>query len=157
MNRLPSKISSTLLRLPLAVLCLFTMLSPARAVDSPGADWNVAVLDQLLASVPAGQTTVQVGDQLLSVSYLQGWRNKLAGGPQPKIAFSGTFTPWTSGNVYYAFDASVSASNQKAFLDAAAEWATFANLHFSQRVAQANYILVTNNASRWAAGFPMSA
>jgi predicted Zn-dependent protease len=118
-----------------------------RAAITTNEDWNVAVLDQILASVPAGQNFAQVGDMEIAVNYLQGWRNKLASGPQPKVAFAGTFTPWTSGNVYYAFDASVSTTNQKAFLDATAEWSTFANLHFIARTSQANYILVTNNAS----------
>lgn len=135
-----------LLLLPVC-LVLFNAAFAQRAAAQTNQDWNVAVLDQLLASVPAGENFARVGDQLVSVSYLQKWRSKLAGGPQPKVAFSGTFTPWTGGNVFYAFDASVSAPNQKAFLDATVEWATFANLHFTQRVAQVNYILVTNNAS----------
>jgi hypothetical protein len=128
-------------------LLMLLAVCRAPATGTAGDTWDVMVLDQLIASVPAGQTFAQVDDMMIPVSYLQSWRNKLAGGPQPDVAFSGTFTAWSGGNVYYAFDASVSASNQKAFLDAAAEWATFANLHFVARTAQANYLLVTNNAS----------
>ncbi len=130
----------------LFVALLFSLHFPFTA-SADDADWNVAVLDQLIASVPAGQTFAQVDDMMVPVSYLQSWRNKLAGGPQPNVAFSGTFTVWPGGNIYYAFDASVSAPNQKAFLDAAAEWATFVNLHFIVRTSQANYVVVTNNAS----------
>ena len=126
----------------LMTLTLETIPLTAQAV-SP--DWNVTVLNQLLAAVKPGQSFVQIGDMLISVSYLQQWRDKLAGEPQPNLAFSGTFTQWPNGDVYYAFDASVSASDQRAFLDAAATWATFANLHFIARSTQADYILVTNN------------
>ncbi|HZL14289.1 MAG TPA: hypothetical protein VFC85_09125, partial [Verrucomicrobiae bacterium] len=73
------------------------------AASPPSTDWNVAVIDHILASVPAGQQFAQVGDMEISVSYLQNWRNHLAGGPQPNIAFSGTFTPWPGGDVYYTF------------------------------------------------------
>jgi hypothetical protein len=79
------------------------------------------------------------------VAYLQGWRAKLAGAPEPKSAFYNGFIPWTGGNVYYSFDASVAPPEQKVFLDCCAEWATFANLRFMPRTSQTNYILVTNN------------
>ncbi|HEY5298240.1 MAG TPA: M12 family metallopeptidase [Verrucomicrobiae bacterium] len=112
------------------------------AASPPSTDWNVAVIDHILASVPAGQQFAQVGDMEISVSYLQNWRNHLAGGPQPNIAFSGTFTPWPGGDVYYTFSNNVSAVKQKAFLDGAAEWAMFANLHFIPRTTQPNYVTV---------------
>lgn len=137
-------------RLLVIFLMLFGFLVIPRIAVGAGTtneDWNVAVLDQLLASVPPGQTVVQIDDMEISVSYLQQWRNTLAGGPQPNVAFSGTFTKWPGGNVYYQFDSSVSGADQRAFLDAAAEWATFANLHFIARTSQANYLLVTNNAA----------
>jgi hypothetical protein len=113
-----------------------------RAQESATTAWNVAVLDRLLAAVPPGQNTVQVGDMILPVSYLQGWRNQLGGGPQPRLAFNGNFTAWPGGNVYYAFSNNVSAVKQQAFLDGMAEWAMFANLHFLLRSSEANYVLV---------------
>ena len=119
--------------LPISKLC---------AANTQDADWSVAVLDQLLAATPPGQGTVRVGDMILPVSYLQWWRNKLAGGPQPNLAFNGGFTAWPGGNVYYSFSNNVSAVKQKAFLDGMAEWATFANLHFIPYTNEANYVLV---------------
>ena len=108
-------------------------------------DWNVAVLDQLLAVVPPGQTEVRVGDQLIRLDMLQAWRNQLAGVPKPQLAFNSGFGQWTGGNVYYTFDASVPVADQRVFLSAAGQWSTFANLHFIPRTSQANYIIVTNN------------
>ena len=111
------------------IAAFFLLVRPLAAAVSPAEDWNVAVLDKILAAVPPGQTLAPVGDMEIPVSYLQSWRTRLAGGPQLKIAFSGSLTAWTGGNVYYAFSNNVSAVKQKAFLDGAAEWAMFANLH----------------------------
>ncbi len=109
-------------------------------------DWNVAVLDQILAGVKPGQSLVQVGDMEILVANLTAWRDQLAGGPSPLLAFAGGVPTWTGGNVYYTFSSSgtnaVPANLQAAFLDAAAEWATFANLHFIPRTSQANYVTV---------------
>ncbi len=125
------------------VLAAFILLNhPLFASSSPAENWNVAVLDKILAAVPPGQKLAQVGDMQIQVSLLQSWRNKLVGGPQPKLAFDGTAPTWTGGNVYYSFSNNVSAVQQKAFLDGAAEWATFANIHFIPWTTQANYVTV---------------
>ena len=138
---------------PLLVLA-FTVLSflpavPGRAgVTGSGGnagDWNVAVLNQLLAGVPPGQPEVPVGDQLIKVALLQNWRDQLAGNPRPQLAFNSGFSQWTNGNVYYTFDASVPVTDQRVFLSAAGQWSTFANVHFIPRTSQPNYIVVTNN------------
>lgn len=133
----------------LAALAVFLGLMICFPARSRAEDWNVTAIDQLLDGVAPDQQYVQIGDQQISVAYLESWRDKLAGGiqVQPAVAASGSFTPWTGGNVYYTFDASVSAANQKVLLDCAAEWATFANLHFIARTAQANYIVVSNDVS----------
>jgi hypothetical protein len=129
------------------VLCilLFTP-SPLRAQAST-TDWSVALLDQTLATVQPGQNLVQVGDMEILVSNLRAWRNQLAGAPSPNLAFDGTAPIWTSGNVYYTFDSSVSVAHQKVFLDGAKEWATFANLHFLPRTIQPNYFTVLEQSS----------
>ncbi|HEV2696100.1 MAG TPA: M12 family metallopeptidase, partial [Verrucomicrobiae bacterium] len=134
------------------LLIAFLLLASLRAFCAappagPVVDWNVTVLDQIIAGVPAGQPYARIDDMMVPVAYLQDWRNRLAGAAQPNSAFANGFTMWPGGNVYFAFDASVSPANQKLFTDSAAEWATFANLHFIARSSQANYILVTNNAS----------
>jgi len=146
----PTNIRSTVLRSGLAMVVglLVAMRSfGGSTAATPGVDWNITALDQAIATVPAGEKFAQIGDMLVPLDYLQDWRNQLAGIPQPKSAFYNGFIPWTSGNVYYSFDASVTSFNQKVFLDCAAEWATFANLRFIARSTQANYILVTNNAT----------
>jgi hypothetical protein len=135
------KVKGCLFSAPWLALLGF-LLIPALPVS--GADttaWSVAVLDRLLASAPPGGL-VTVGDMRISTSYLQGWRNHLAGGPQPKLAFSGTFTAWPAGNVYYAFSNNVSAIKQQACLDGMAEWAMFANLHFIPYTNEPNYVLI---------------
>ena len=128
-------------------LLFFALVLNARPAEAADAGWNVAVLDQLLASVPKGAATVQVGDMMIPVSYLQSWRNKLAGGRQPNVAFNGTFTAWPGGNVYYSFSNNVSTVKQRAFLDGMAEWAMFANLHFIPRTSQANYVTIYEAAA----------
>ncbi len=104
--------------------------------------WDLDVLDQILAKVPPGSSTAEVGDMEIQVSNLRTWRAQLAGGPVTQGAFSGTAPLWTGGTVYYQFHASVSAPKQQAFRDAAREWEMFANVRFLLRSSQPNYILV---------------
>lgn len=137
------KLGIKLLLEPLTVFLVFCLLLPDLfASETQTTDWNVAVLDHLLASVQPGQTTMQVGDMIIPVSYVQSWREFLAGGQQANATFNGGFTPWTGGNVYYAFSNNVSAVKQQAFLDGMAEWAMFANLHFILHTNEANYVLI---------------
>lgn len=114
---------------------------------APGTDWNVTVLDKILAGAAPGQQTVQVGDMEILVTNLRAWRDQLAGVPHTASAFNSTVPLWTGGNVYYAFSNNVSAIKQRAFLDGAAEWTTFANVRFIPRVAQANYVTIYENPS----------
>jgi len=138
----------TLLSCPLAFFAFFALLltpPPLQAQTKTG-DWNVAVLDQILAGAQPGQRLVQVGDMEILVTNLQAWRDQLAGGPSPQSAFGGVAPTWTGGNVYYNFSTAganaVPDNLQAAFLDAAAEWATFANVHFIPWTTQANYVTV---------------
>ena len=124
---------------------LFFIVLPARAQKKP--DWNLAVLDKILAAVPSGAKLARVGDMEILVSNLRAWRNQLAGEPVLNLAFDGAAPIWTSGNVYYTFDENVSAAHQKVFLDGAKEWATFANLHFIPRTTEPNYFTVVENPS----------
>jgi Astacin (Peptidase family M12A) len=110
-------------------------------------DWSVAVLDQILAKVEPGQALARVGDMDILATNLMTWRNHLAGSFSPASAFTGGTPTWTGGNVYYAFTNTLSVSRHKAFLDAAGEWAMFANLRFIPRTTQNNYIMVLENPS----------
>lgn len=112
------------------------------ATADPATNWNVALLDKIIAAVPADQKLAPVGDMEILVTNLRTWRNQIAGESVPGFAFDGVAPAWTGGNLYYTFDASVSAAKQKAFLDGAAEWAMFANLHFIPRTSQPNYFTV---------------
>jgi hypothetical protein len=127
-------------------LLLLALQFPCRlTAQSAEPDWNVAVLDQIIASVPPGQNLAQVGDMRLSVSYLRSWRNQLSGQPSQDSAFSGSVPTWTGGNIYYEFattNYTVTAAHQRAFIDAANEWAMFANLHFIPHTTQSNYVTV---------------
>lgn len=132
--------------LPALLSCLFLLPNILSAQTSSTA-WSIAALDQILASVPSGQKTAQVGDMQILVSNLRAWRNQLAGAMQPKLAFDGTSPIWPGGNVYYDFDPSVTPAEQQAVRDGQAEWATFANLHFIPHTVEANYITFRQNNS----------
>jgi len=138
----------TLLIRSFAFLAVFAILAPPPSLyaQPQNADWNVAILDQILAGVQRGQTLVRVGDMEILAANLKEWRNHLAGEPSKLSAFSGTAPTWPDGDVYYTFTTSgtnaVPDNLQKAFLDAAGEWATFADLHFVPWTTQANYVTI---------------
>ena len=106
----------------------------------------VAAYDQILATVKPGQQTIALGDMIVPIETVRLWRDRLAGvdHPLPESASQTGVNEWTGGNVYYAFNANVSAAHRVAFLDGAREWETFANLHFIARTAEANYIMVND-------------
>ncbi len=114
-------------------------------------DWNVTALDQILGGVKPGQKLATIGDMQILVANLTAWRNQLAGAPSPQSAFDGATPTWTGGNIYYEFSTdgtnAVPPILQKAFLDAAAEWALFANLHFIAHTTQSNYVTVQVDSS----------
>lgn len=130
-----------ILKIPFSFCAAIPLLAQAHE-----ADWNIAALDQILAAVQPGQKLVQVGDMQILVSGLTAWRNQLAGTPSPQSAFDGLAHTWPGGNVYYNFSTSgqnaVPPNLQRAFLDAANEWATFANIHFVPVTTQTNYVTV---------------
>ena len=55
------------------------------------------------------------------------------------LALDSTVRTWPGGYVYFSFSNDVSTAEQEAFLDAASEWAMFANLHFIPWTGQPNY------------------
>jgi hypothetical protein len=109
---------------------------------------DAAAWNRLLASAPTDQRTVRVGDMILLRSYIQAVRDFLnTQGTQPDSAFDGSVVLWPGGVVPYVFDPGVSALHQKAFLDAAADWATFANVSFVSRTNQTDYVYVQEGAN----------
>ena len=100
----------------------------------------VAAYDAMLASATPGQATIALGDMIVPVTTIQLWRDQLAGTAAPNSASQTGISKWTAGNVYYTFNANVSAAQQNATRDAMAEWATYAALTFIPRTAEANYI-----------------
>lgn len=73
-----------------------------------------------------GRQVMQIGDMLFLVDDL-----RLYGFSGPK---------WTSGRVYYTYDANVTDVNKARFLAACAEWSNVADLEFIEWTTQANYI-----------------
>jgi len=108
-----------------------------------------AAYDAILAKVTPDQTTVVFGDMIVPVATLQLWRDKLDGNGQtaPPSASQNGINLWSGGNVYYAFNANVTAVHQKDFIDAAGEWMAFANVHFIARTTQTNYVMVNDGGS----------
>ena len=136
-------------------VCLFGAIGRADLPPSREADhsWDVAVINKILAQVRPGQQIVPVGDMGFKVTVLEAWRDHLAStslmfvagaGRRPNSAFAGGVVTWTSGTIPYVFDAAITAPRRQAFLDAAGEWALFANLHFIPRTTQTNYLSVQN-------------
>lgn len=129
-------------------ICAFAFFSRAiRAAENGGSEnVNVAALNQLLANVQPNQKLVTIGDMQFPVGTITAFRDQLAGAPSPQSAFQSPSQTWPNGNIYYEFSTAgtnaVPANLQKAFLDAAGEWAMFANLHFIARTTQTNYVLV---------------
>ena len=123
-----------------ALLACFFLSSNILLGQTSSTAWSISALDQILTNAPRDEATVQIGDMQILISQLRALRNKLAGGPQPKLAFDGVSPIWPGGNVYYDFDPSVTPAEQQAVRDGAAEWETFANLHFIPRTTEANYV-----------------
>ncbi len=137
----------TFLRRVLALISLLTPLfvSPALRAQDGDTDWNVALLDRILAGVPPGGTLAQIGDMEYPVAALQTWRDQLATGVTPLFTIGSGVNFWPGGNVYYTFTNGISPVKQKAFTDAAAEWTLCANIHFIPWTGQANYVIVMEN------------
>jgi hypothetical protein len=123
-----------------AFAVLFLCISGARA----GNEAEVAVYNGILASVKPGQTTVEMGDMIVPVERVTAWRDAAMG---LRSATRTEADAWPGGVVYYTFNANVSAEKRAHFTDACAEWATFANLTFTPRTNEPNYIRVNEDPS----------
>ena len=132
------------MRAPILSLALFLLATVADAYADPSK--AVAAYDAILAEVTPGQATIALGDMIVPVSTVRLWRDKLAGTAAPGSASQSGINKWTGGIVYYIFNANVSAAHRAATFDAMGDWASFANLTFTPRIAQANYIKINEQA-----------
>jgi Astacin (Peptidase family M12A) len=107
---------------------------------------DIAVIDQVLATVKPGQKMVPFGDVGMKPEDLRVFRQKLVDeqarsgqGPSPTVDTPpGTAFKWPAGVVPYRFDptqvsnGTITAAKMQQFRDGVAEWAAFANLHFNE-------------------------
>lgn len=108
--------------------------------------WSAEVWDRLLKSAPDAPF-LRAGDMILPREYVRHARDwLLSGRPGGDSAFDGNVTLWPNGIVYYAFSADITTVHQKAFVDAANDWASFAHVSFVPRTTQPNYLLIENDA-----------
>jgi hypothetical protein len=115
--------------------------------------WDAAVWDRLLKSAPPGARFLQASDMILPREYVRHVRDWLeAGRKEPDSAFDGHVTLWPGGLVYYSFASDITSLHQKAFLDAAADWSTFANVSFVLRTTQTDYLLVQDGQGENSSG-----
>ena len=129
-------------RFRLAFLILPVVLMGTGLVHAAVTEDELAVLDATISSAKnAGEPTVALGDQIFTLGQLESQRNGLAeeaGIPVPKASTGAGIAKWTGGNVYYKFDSTVTtdvdaARKMRAFREACADWATFANLQFIEQ------------------------
>ena len=134
---------------------------------TPNDSVDISIIDRALASAEPGETSVKFGDVGVRISDLQVFRDRLAGtttAPTSKkkgqpiqpsaVTPPGTAYKWPSGNVFYRFDPTQVSNNtitsikEQQFRDSVAEWAAFANLHFTEFTGTppANYITVQENS-----------
>lgn len=132
-------------------VALAIFAATAASVAAQSLQQSVAHWDFIIAGTPDNpDEKVIIGDMVMTLAQLKYLRNELAreaGMPVPKLVARNPFNKWTNGIVYYEFNGNVNATKQKAFLDAAAEWAMFANITFTPRSGQPNYIHVEEDAA----------
>lgn len=129
------------------------LANSAALTESPKRDSAiVAAYDAILADVTPEQTTIALGDMIVPVDTVRLWRDQLADAAPSSAAAQTGVNLWPGGNVYYVFDANVSASHQAAFLDGVREWEAFGNVHFIPRTAEANYIRVSDGGPGMSGG-----
>ena len=125
--------------------------------------WDIAVIDQVLATVKPGQKMVPFGDVGIKPDVLRAFRQKLVEeqggsneGPSPSADTPpGTAFKWPAGVVPYRFDptqvsnGTITAAKMQQFRDAVAEWAESANVHFNEFTGATppNFVTVQENAS----------
>lgn len=105
---------------------------------------NVQLLDQLLAK-GGNSKLVRLDDMLLPRSEIEAYRDKLkshGSGPILNSGFVVDVDYWTGGKVAYVFDEDFPADGRAIFEGACREWEQWANLKFSPRTNEENYIYI---------------
>ncbi|MEO7934091.1 MAG: M12 family metallopeptidase [Chthoniobacterales bacterium] len=127
-------------------------------IKSSTASASLAAYNQILQKTTSDDDLVSLGDMQVRAGVIRNWRDHLAGtsttskggvstfSATPSSAGPSGLVKWPGGIVYYAFASGVTAAHQRAFRDAAAEWTTFANVQFTPRTTQTNYMWVENAA-----------
>lgn len=94
---------------------------------------HARVAGEMLASSRNANGIIQIDDMLF-----------LEDEVRQRSGFTGNM--WPTGEVFYEFDANVTALNQTRWLAAAADWAAVANLTFTARTTEPNYIHVQSGS-----------
>ena len=126
--------------IPGAAFCLFATLAIGAPLDPEAS--QAQIWERAMSQQSDNGRWTRLGDMDVPVAMAEAWRNMALGLPSTQSAFDAVITLWPQGNVYYSFDPLVAPAHQKEFLDAANEWASFANLHFIARAAQPNYVTI---------------
>jgi hypothetical protein len=125
----------------------FGLTLPAKAQTRDSLEFSVKAYNSLLSNLPAGQTTVRIGDMQYATAQIAGWRDRLQAKLDGKIIAEGGFDfasskPWTSGVLPYVYDKSMPAAERTLFESAIREWQVNASLNFVPWSGQANYLLI---------------
>lgn len=109
-------------------------------------------LDNVLSRADATQDVVQIDDMKIRASALQNYRNGLAAQRGDSASLAPWAEKWPDGKIAYQFDASVNAEKRAFFEAACRDWEAVANLRFSPRTDENDYILVKqtiNDSDSW--------
>ncbi|RYG75163.1 hypothetical protein EON80_01525, partial [bacterium] len=148
------KFSSSARKMLAVAFCALASLSVSHAQEANGrgsskAPTNVELLDRILSK---GGTSrfVKIDDMLLPRKELSSYRDKLKSAGSGPVAHSGFYVDvdyWTGGKVAYVFDPDFPTDGRNYFLEAAREWEKWANLKFSPRTTEENFIYVYRDPS----------
>jgi hypothetical protein len=142
--------------------------APARAATRDYS-WDIAVINRALAQAKPGDKWIRFGDVGVRPEQLRSFRDRLAamrdGKPLPKVITpAGSAFKWPGGTVPYRFDTTqvgngtITTTKMQQFRDGVAEWAAFANLHFTEFTGTppTNYITVSEFTTGGEGGFSSS-
>ncbi len=90
---------------------------------------------------------VAIDDQIVpATSVVRGDAHGHAHEGGAPLSFDASARKWPKGRVAYTYDPNMSAAKRALFESGCRDWEKYADLHFSPRAAEANYIVVTSTA-----------